>query len=152
MNFRGWLSRPRAPDPLRLIFSCIRTTWTRSSTARSARAAAWRCLWVHSVHTGGIESENLPLDVVGERFPPEALHQILGHLQPAEGFDLPLRRAPPDRVCAPQNVVDSKRVNDHSHYVRGEHRARGHHVGERAAHFHVDVVDLRILLFPRAKV
>src|SRR6266851_5576700 len=78
--------------------------------------------------------------------------QILGHFQPAEGFDLPLWRAPPDRIGAPENVLDSERVNDHSHHVRGEDWARGHHVSERAAHFHVDVVDLRIFLFPRTKV
>src|SRR6266581_3543092 len=67
---------------------------------------------INAVHARGVEAEDAPLYVIGQRFPTKTLHQLVGHFQPAKSFDLPLRRAPPDRVGSPQDVVGAEGIDD----------------------------------------
>src|SRR2546425_11267970 len=90
-------------------------------------------LRVDPVNARRIQAEDLPLDLRAERLVAELLHQRAWHLQAAQRLDLPLRRAPPDRIGAPQDVVGPESVDHHSQYMAAQERLRDGHQPERAA-------------------
>src|SRR5712692_2672988 len=61
-------------------------------------------LGIHAIDARSVETEDVALDVGRQRPPAKALRQLVGHFQAAEGLNLPLRRSPPDRVGAPEDV------------------------------------------------
>src|SRR5207244_12104829 len=72
---------------------------------------------INAVHARGVEAEDAPLYFIGQWFPTKTLHQLIGHFQATKGFDLPLRRAPPDRVGSPEDVVGTEGVYDHAYDI-----------------------------------
>src|SRR3989449_5880694 len=69
---------------------------------------------IDSVDARGVEAEDLSLHVRRERAVPEPLHQRLWHRESAKHLDLPLPRAPPDGVGAPEHVIGAERLEEHA--------------------------------------
>jgi len=59
---------------------------------------------------------------VAERLEAVLLLQRLRNLEPAQSFDLPLRRAGPDRVGAPADVIDAEAADENPHQRRADIR------------------------------
>ena len=69
------------------------------------------------------------------------LAHVLGDLEPAQPLDLPLRRAGPQRVGAPHDVVGAQALDQHAHQRRAEARLDHRGLGEDLAEIAVDVAD-----------
>ena len=67
------------------------------------------------------------------------LAHVLGDLEAAQRLDLPLRRAVPERIRAPDHVVRAQALDQRAHERGGEARVRHRAVGERRADLAVDV-------------
>src|SRR5688572_19520708 len=67
------------------------------------------------------------------------LLHVVGNLEPAHGFDLPLRRAPPHRVRAPDHLVLAQALDQRTHERGGQLGMRHAGVGEAGAELSIDV-------------
>ena len=94
---------------------------------------------IDPVDAGAVEAEDLRFHVRGERAVPEPLHERLGHRESAQSLDLPLGRAPPDRIRAPEHVIGAERLDEHAEHVAADQRRGDHHLSEGGAQLGVDV-------------
>src|SRR4029077_19897028 len=67
------------------------------------------------------------------------LLHVLGNLEPAQPLNLPLRRARPDRVCAPADVVVAGPFAEDAHERCAQTRLGGPAPGEELTHVAIDV-------------
>ena len=75
-----------------------------------------------------------------------------GNLEAPERLDLPLRRAVPDRVRAPQHVVGAEGVDDLAEQVGAGGGIGRDQLPEGGAQLHVDVREARLLLLHLAEL
>src|SRR5207244_8586306 len=111
-----------------------------------------RGLDIDADHPRRVEPEELRFDGAGERRVPVLVDERLWDLEAPERLDLPLRRAVPDRVRAPEDVVGPERADDLTDQVRARRRIVGHELSERGPELHVDVPDARLLLLHLTEV
>src|SRR5579884_941027 len=64
---------------------------------------------IDSEQSRGVEPEDLLFHRTSHRLISVLLDEAFGNLKPPEGFDLPLRRAVPNRIGPPQHVVGAER-------------------------------------------
>src|SRR6516165_3367576 len=76
-----------------------------------------------------------------QRLEPVALLHLLRDLETAQPFDLPLRRAGPNRIGAPQHVVGAKPLDERAHQRRGEPRFSDRRPREELSQIAVDIAD-----------
>src|SRR3981189_2745949 len=84
-----------------------------------------RLLDLVTVHPGRVLAEDGALDrAVGRSKCREAVFpaHVLGNLEAAQPLDLPLRRAGPQRVGAPDDVVDAHALDQHAHQASAKTR------------------------------
>src|SRR5258708_10405468 len=81
-----------------------------------------------------VQAEDLLLHRTGQRCVAMPLDQGVGNLETAERFDLPLRRAIPDRIGSPKHVIRAERVDQLTQQMRArrgigrdEHHEGGAH-------------------------
>src|SRR5882762_5482340 len=67
------------------------------------------------------------------------LLHVLGDLEPAQRLDLPLRRAGPQRVGAPDDMVGAEALDERAHDERAKARLGGRGPGEDLPEIAVDV-------------
>src|SRR5882762_3633451 len=70
---------------------------------------------------------------------------MVGALQSPQALDLPLRRAGPYRVGAPDDAVMAQPLNQGTHYGRRQHRLGDHVPGEDRTQVAIDVADTVLL-------
>src|SRR5262249_21660101 len=80
------------------------------------------------------------------------LDQRLGHLEAPERLDLPLRRAVPDGVSAPQHMVGTKGPDDLAEQVGAGGGIGRDQLPEGGPQLHVEVREARLLLLHLAKL
>ena len=76
-----------------------------------------------------------------------AFHKLVGNLEIAECFNLPLRIAPQQRVGTPQHVIGPQIAQQRAQNVGALERAAGNRRGEGGADFAVKVFALRLEAF-----
>src|SRR4029077_19891259 len=79
-------------------------------------------LGIDAKQTRRVQSEDPFLHLARERLVPMLLDQRIRNLEPPKGFDLPLRRTIPNRVCPPEHVIDTKRVDELPKHMRADRR------------------------------
>src|SRR5260370_21831418 len=93
---------------------------------------------------GGIQPEDLVLDDVGQLRILELFQQLIGHLQTAQAFDLPLRAAAPDRIGAPEDVIGAGYLDHLPEHVQAADRVAHRQLVKEAAQLEVDVANFAI--------
>src|ERR1700730_10741232 len=109
-----------------------------------AIVAPRRLLDLVAVHPGRVLAEDGALDqAVGLSKCCEAvfLAHVLGNLEAAQPLDLPLRCAGPQRVGAPDDMVDAHALDQHAHQGSAKTRLDHRGLGEDLAKVGVDVAD-----------
>src|SRR5690348_3630805 len=69
-----------------------------------------------------VETEHLRLELIGERWIPMPLDELIGNAELAERIDLPLRIAPQRGVRAPHDVVGAEIAQQRAEHVRALER------------------------------
>ena len=113
----------------------------RARGRRRDRAAP--LLRVDAVELRGVQPEDARLALLRERRVAELLLHGSRDLERLEGVDLPLGRAPPDRVGAPDDVLRAEHLEQRADEVRGRLRALEERRGEAAAELGVDALACR---------
>src|SRR5919108_5514102 len=116
------------------------------------RQRVTRGIDVNAEDPRGVQPENLRLHRARERRIPVLLDQHLGNFKAPERFDLPLRRAVPDRVRSPQHVVGTKGRDDLAEQVGARGGIGRDQLPEGGPQLHVDVLEARLLLLHLAKL
>src|ERR1700730_6490179 len=105
-------------------------------------------LEIDPVHAGRVAAEDHLLDrAVGatERSKTIFLLHILGDFEPTQRLDLPLGRPVPNRVGAPQHMIDPHALDQRADQRGAEFRMRHGRIGKRRAKLRVDVSDAELL-------
>src|SRR5262245_28794231 len=85
---------------------------------------------IDAVNLRRIEPKNLCLVLFRQLLVAELLAQLVGDLEPLEGLDHPLRRAPPETIRAPDDVVGPKMLNVLAHQVLAHDRVLNRQAAE----------------------
>src|SRR5437762_4882456 len=93
---------------------------------------------------GGVQPEDLRLDLVGELRIPVTLDELIGDLELPERLDLPLRVTPQRRVGPPHHVVRPEVAQQRPEQVGALERPARHRRRERRADLGVEVLPLRL--------
>src|SRR5262249_4317617 len=99
-----------------------------------------------------VETEDLRLDLVGERGAAVPLDELIGDPKLPEGVDLPLRVAPEARVRAPHDVIGAEIAEQRAEHVRALERPIRHRRSERRADLGVEVLALRLEALKRGQL
>ena len=101
-----------------------------------------------AVEPRGIHAEDRALDLAGggaERREAVFVLYVLRNFQAVQAFDLPLRRAGPDRVGAPHHVIRTQSPDQHAHDRGGQPRLRHSRHREHLAEVAIDIVYAKVL-------
>src|SRR5207247_7713138 len=82
---------------------------------------------------------------------PVLFDEPIGNVESAEGFNLPLRRAVPDRVRPPNHMVLPKRLENLTQPMRADFRIGADELSEGIADLHIDILDSGFLLLHPAE-